>query len=106
MAESGGSPSAQGDTGLMTSVWDWSAGLWQIRGLRSERNTGGLRDSVANQAVAKNAAAMYTISGACSDWTPWSTFNDGAYLQFVSLARQAVQYVMAYYRAHGHRYPP
>jgi Lysozyme like domain len=106
MAESGGSPSAQGDIGLMTSVWDWSAGLWQIRGLRAERNTGGLRDSVANQAVGKNAAAMRAISQGCADWTPWSTFNSGAYLQFMTLAQQAVRYVVAYYDAHGHRYPP
>ena len=106
MAESGGSPSAQGDIGLMDSVWDWSAGLWQIRGLRSERGTGALRDSIANQAVAKNATAMYSISGACSDWTPWSTYNSGAYLQFMQLAKQAVAFVTAYYQSHDHRYPP
>jgi hypothetical protein len=106
MAESGGSPSAQGDIGLMTSDWDWSAGLWQIRGLRAERNTGGLRDSVANQAVDHNAAAMHTISRGCTDWTPWSTFNTGAYLQYGTLAQQAARYVMAYYNAHGHHYPP
>jgi len=106
MAESGGSPGAQGDVALMDSTWDWSAGLWQIRGLRDERNTGGLRDSVANQAVAKNAAAMRVISLGCTDWTPWSTYNTGAYLQFMSLARQAVTYVVAWFNAHGHHYPP
>jgi Lysozyme like domain len=105
MAESGGSPSAQGDVGLMTSVWDWSAGLWQIRGLRAERNTGQLRDSIANQAVEHNAAAMQTISNGCSDWTPWSTFTNGAYQRFTTLAQQAVRYVVAYYNAHGHHYP-
>lgn len=106
MAESGGSPSAQGDIGLMTSVWDWSAGLWQIRGLRAERNTGQLRDSVANQGVDNNAAAMNTISQGCTGWTPWSTYTSGAYLQFMTLARAAVQYVVAFYNAHGHHYPP
>jgi len=106
MAESGGSPSAQGDVGLMDATWDWSAGLWQIRGLRAERNTGGLRDSVANQAVAKNAAAMHEISSGCRDWTPWSTYNTGAYLQFVTIARQAVGYVVRWFNAHGHHYPP
>jgi hypothetical protein len=105
MAESGGSPSAQGDIGLMTPVWDWSAGLWQIRGLRSERNTGGLRDSIANQGVDRNAAAMNTISNGCTDWTPWSTFNSGAYRQFAGLAEQAVRYVVAYYNSHGRHYP-
>ncbi len=106
MAESGGSPSAQGDIGLMTPVWDWSAGLWQIRGLRAERNTGGLRDSIANQAVAHNAAAMHAISNGCTDWTPWSTYNSGAYRQFATLAEQAVRYVVAYYNSHGRHFPP
>jgi hypothetical protein len=106
LAESGGSPSAQGDTGLMTSVWDWSAGLWQIRGLRAERGTGGLRDSVANQDVNSNAAAMTVISSGCTDWTPWSTYNSGAYLQFTTVAGQAVGYVVRYFETHGHRYPP
>jgi hypothetical protein len=105
MAESGGSPGAQGDIGLMTSVWDWSAGLWQIRGLRTERGTGALRDSIANQAVDHNAAAMRSISAGCADWTPWSTFNTGAYLQFMTLAQGAVQYAVDYFNTHGH-YPP
>lgn len=106
MAESAGSPSAQGDIGLMTPVWDWSAGLWQIRGLRAERNTGRLRDSVANQDVNHNAASMYTISQGCIDWTPWSTYNNGAYLSYQALAQRAVEYVINYFNAHGRRYPP
>jgi hypothetical protein len=106
MAESGGSPGAQGDIGLMTPVWDWSAGLWQIRGLRAERNTGALRDSVANQDVNKNAAAMQTISQGCSDWTPWSTYNTGAYRAYLPLAQSAVEYVVGYANAHGGHYPP
>lgn len=106
MAESGGSPSAQGDITLMTAQWDWSAGLWQIRGLRAERGTGALRDSVANQAATKNAAAMYTISNGCTDWTPWTTYNIGVYQQFMGVAQNAVNYVLAYRRAHGGAYPP
>ena len=106
MAESGGSPSAQGDIGLMTDTWDWSAGLWQIRGLRAERGTGGLRDSIANQDADTNAAAMYVVSSGCTDWTPWSTYNSGAYETFLPLAERAVRYVITYYTAHGHHYPP
>lgn len=105
MAESGGSPAAQGDIGLMTDVWDWSAGLWQVRGLRDERGTGELRDSIANQNADTNAAAMYVISSGCTDWTPWSTYNTGAYLQFLSIAEQAVRYVTAYFAAHDGHYP-
>lgn len=106
MAESGGSPGAQGDIGLMTSVWDWSAGLWQIRGLRAERSTGEVRDSIANQDVNKNAAAMYVISQSCSDWTPWSTFNTGVYQAYLAVAQSAVEYVVGYANAHGGHYPP
>jgi hypothetical protein len=106
MAESGGSPGAQGDIGLMTDVWDWSAGLWQIRGLRDERGTGGLRDSIANQNAETNASAMYVISSGCTDWTPWSTYNSGVYEQFLAIATQAVRYVQAYYAAHGRQFPP
>jgi Lysozyme like domain len=105
MAESGGSPAAQGDIGLMTDVWDWSAGLWQIRGLRDERGTGGLRDSIANQDAEKNASAMYVISSGCTEWTPWSTYNSGVYETFLPIATQAVRYVVAYYAAHGRHYP-
>jgi lysozyme-like protein len=105
MAESGGSPSAQGDVSLMTPVWDWSAGLWQIRGLRASRGTGALRDSVANQDAAKNASAMYVISSGCTDWGPWSTYNNGAYQQFLGIATQAVRYVLAYSKAHGGQFP-
>jgi hypothetical protein len=89
-AESGGNPGAQGDISLMDGTWDWSQGLWQIRGLRSERGTGGLRDSVGNADPQKNAQAMYTISSGCTDWTPWSTFISGAYLPYLGMSKTAV----------------
>lgn len=105
MAESGGAPGAQGDISLMTPEWDWSAGLWQVRGLKAQRGTGQLRDSIANQNPEKNAAAMYVISSGCSDWFPWSTYNNGMYTGFMSIATQAVQYVLAYYNSHNHQWP-
>lgn len=89
-AESGGNPGAQGDISLMDGTWDWSQGLWQIRGLRSERGTGGLRDSLANANPEKNARAMYTISSGCRDWTPWSTYTSGAYLSYLGMSKTAV----------------
>ena len=105
MAESGGSPGAQGDVSLMNATWDWSAGLWQIRGLRAQRNTGQLRDSVANQDAAKNAAGMYTISSGCTSWGPWTTYTRGTYRQNLGIATNAVNYVVRYFNAHGHHYP-
>ncbi|WP_375499575.1 hypothetical protein [uncultured Jatrophihabitans sp.] len=105
MAESGGSPSAQGDVSLMTDVWDWSAGLWQIRGLRAQRGTGALRDSIANQQAVTNSVAMYAISNGCTNWSPWTTYTRGLYVGYLGIAGQAVNYVVAYYKAHG-QYPP
>jgi hypothetical protein len=89
-AESGGNPGAQGDISLMDGTWDWSQGLWQIRGLHSERGTGGLRDSLANADPEKNASAMYAISNGCTDWTPWSTYTSGAYLAYLGMSKTAV----------------
>lgn len=105
MAESGGSPSAQGDIALMDSTWDWSAGLWQIRGLRAQRGTGQLRDSIANQKAATNAAGMYVISSGCTSWGAWTTYTRGLYRSYLTVAAQAVNYNVRYFNAHGHHYP-
>ncbi len=104
-AESGGDPGAQGDVALMDGTWDWSEGLWQIRGLRAERGTGGLRDSLANADPATNAAAMVTISSGCTNWTPWSTFTSGRYLAYLPLGRAAAAAAREY-RQHTGSYPP
>src|SRR5579875_1841811 len=95
-AESGGNPAAQGDITLMDNVWDWSEGLWQIRGLRDERGTGELRDSLANGNPVTNARAMMTISDGCTNWTPWSTYNSGAYLAYLPLMKSAVAAALGY----------
>jgi hypothetical protein len=104
-AESGGNPGAQGDIGLMDSTWDWSQGLWQIRGLRSERGTGGLRDSLANADPEKNASAMMAISSGCTNWTPWSTYTSGAYLSYLGMSKTAVLAAKQYQNRTG-AYPP
>ena len=100
-AESGGNPGAQGDISLMDGTWDWSQGLWQIRGLRSERGTGGLRDSLANANPEKNARAMYTISSGCHDWSPWSTYTSGAYLNYLGMSKTAVLAAQQYQQRTG-----
>lgn len=100
-AESGGNPGAQGDIALMDGTWDWSQGLWQIRGLRSERGTGGLRDSLANANPEKNGRAMYTISSGCRDWTPWSTYTSGAYLNYLGMSKTAVLAAQQYQQKTG-----
>lgn len=104
-AESGGNPGAQGDIALMDSTWDWSAGLWQIRGLRAERGTGELRDSLANANPMKNALAMVMISNRCTNWTPWSTYNTGAYLPYLGMSKTAALAAVQYHTETG-AYPP
>ncbi len=85
----------------MDGTWDWSQGLWQIRGLRSERGTGALRDSLANANPEKNAHAMYTISSGCRDWTPWSTYTSGAYLSYLGMSKTAVLAAQQYQQRTG-----
>jgi hypothetical protein len=104
-AESGGNPGAQGDITLMDSTWDWSEGLWQIRGLRDERGSGQLRDSLANANPVTNADAMYVISNGCTDWTPWTTYNTGAYLAYLPVMKSAVSSAVGYQVKTG-AFPP
>jgi hypothetical protein len=104
-AESGGNSGAQGDVSLMDATWDWSEGLWQIRGLKSERGTGGLRDSLANADPVKDAQAMMAISSGCTDWTPWSTYTSGAYLAYLPSMQAAVA-AATQYRLKTGSYPP
>jgi hypothetical protein len=71
MAESGGDPSALGDNGT-------SYGLWQIHlPAHPEYNAQSLLD--ANY----NAVAAFAISDSGTNWTPWSTYNSGAYEAFM-----------------------
>jgi hypothetical protein len=91
LAESGGRTDAPGDLGLRTSVWGPSIGLWQIRSLNSQRGTGAVRDEFANLDPAVNARHAFEVAGGGSNWQPWSTFNNGAFRQYVNRASLAVQ---------------
>jgi hypothetical protein len=71
-AESSGNPSIIGDNGQ-------SYGLWQIN-IPSHPNLNG--PSLLNPAA--NAQAAYSIYAAAGgSFTPWSTFNSGAYLAYM-----------------------
>lgn len=71
MAESGGDTSAIGDDGT-------SYGLWQIHlPAHPQYNAQSLLD--ANY----NAVAAFAISDSGTNWTPWSTYNSGAYEQYM-----------------------
>lgn len=88
-AESGWSPGATGDVSLENATWGPSEGLWQVRSLKSQTGTGQDRDASRLYDPNFNAHAMVDISGHGSNWRPWSTFTSGAYLAYLSEARQA-----------------
>jgi len=71
MAESSGNPFAVGDNGT-------SFGLWQIHApAHPEFDTTQLMVS------SYNAHAALLISKSGTDWTPWTTFNNGAYKKYL-----------------------
>jgi len=90
-AESGFDDAILGDTRLEDSTWGPSVGLFQIRTLKSETGTGGDRDisALAGNDLAQAAAAV-TISGAGTNFTPWSTYSTGRYQDFASQVSAAI----------------
>ncbi len=87
LAESSGNADAVGDVALQTGTWGPSVGLWQIRSLNVQKNTGGQRDEVANHNPATNAKNAFAISSSGTNFHPWSTFGSGAYLAHIGAAR-------------------
>lgn len=67
-----------GDIDLANEKWGYSYGGFQIRSLRAEKGTGGLRDEDVLKTVKGNfdsAVAIFQTHG----WSPWSTFRSGMY---------------------------
>lgn len=91
LAESGGDDRVYGDTGIQTAVWGPSVGIWQIRTLKAQTNTGSDRDinALLNGGVARQAAAMRNISAGGNNWTPWSVYTSGAYRSQLGAAQSA-----------------
>lgn len=83
LAESGGNPDAVGDVGIQTDKWGPSIGLWQIRSLKADHGTGRTRDASRLADPTFNARSMAEISGAGSNWRPWSVFVSGRYRQYL-----------------------
>ena len=71
MAESSGNPFAVGDGGT-------SFGLWQIHAPDHPEF-----DTTQLMVASYNAHAALLISKSGTDWTPWSTFKNGNYLQYM-----------------------
>lgn len=91
--ESGFDAAAVGDVGLQDGTWGPSVGLLQVRSLRVEKGTGGIRDELANLDPAHNARSGWEISGRGRNFRPWSVYTSGSYKQFVDAVRAACQSV-------------
>lgn len=87
LAESSCNPSAQGFNGPTSGCPNGSVdrGLWQVNSCYHSE----VSNACAYQAQC-NADAAYNISGAGSDWSPWSTYGNGAYISQLPLARASV----------------
>lgn len=76
LAESSGNPNAVGD---LTITPGGSIGLWQVNlKYHPEYTADELRDPQTN---ANAAYAIYQAAG--NQFTPWSTFNSGAYVAYL-----------------------
>ena len=78
LAESGGDPTAENHDSNGTTDY----GLWQINSVHGY-DPNQLLDP------AFNAKAAYEVSGGGTHWTPWVTYNSGAYKQYLGQATGA-----------------
>jgi len=85
-AESSMRDDALGDVKIQDSIWGPSYGLFQVRTLKQQTGTGGVRDISALTDPAKQAAAAYSISNKGTDFSPWSAYTNGSYKKFLGLA--------------------
>lgn len=83
-------PGRLGDLGLQDATWGPSVGLWQIRSLKAQQGTGGTRDASRLTDPQFNARSMFAESNGGRNWRPWSTYNDGKYLEHIAAVRKAV----------------
>lgn len=89
--ESRFNPNAEGDISLQNDKWGPSLGLWQVRSLKAQTNTGGPRDASRLKDPNFNASSMMSISSNGSNWQPWSVFKSGTYAQYMGEARNSMR---------------
>lgn len=85
-AESGFDPAAVGDVGLQNATWGPSIGLWQVRSIKAQSGTGGVRDATRLSDPAFNAKSAYSIYKG-QGLSAWSTYSNGAYKGYVATAQ-------------------
>lgn len=93
LAESSGDRFARGDTSLANSTWGSSIGLWQVRSLKAEYGSGGVRDAFRLTDPAFNAKSAFSISGGGTNFNPWTQFKNGTYQRFMGQAQAAAAQV-------------
>lgn len=89
-AETGGSydPNAIGDTSLETTKWGPSVGVFQIRTVKAETGQGTTRDIQWLQgSLVHQVAAAASISDNGRNFTPWTTYVDGKYQDYLDGAK-------------------
>jgi hypothetical protein len=85
LAESGGRPGI--DNAGLNSDGSVDYGLWQIN---SVHTASGFDPARASDPTYNAAWARRVFLGAGGNWTPWVTYNNGAYQQHLAIARDAV----------------
>lgn len=86
--ESGWNPDAVGDVGLQDATWGPSVGLWQIRSIKAQNGSGGVRDASRLKDPAFNARSAYAIYQS-QGLRAWSVYTNGAYRRFLDQAQGA-----------------
>lgn len=89
MAESGLVTDSRGDVGRQGAYWGPSVGLMQIRTVKSQTGTGKDRDISRLDDPLQNMIAAYDISSHGKDFSPWTTYEDGKFRQFLGQAGKA-----------------
>lgn len=91
-AESNWDDAALGDVNLQNNTWGPSFGEFQIRTLKADTGTGTDRDiSMLAGDDAAQAAAAWEISKQGTDFSPWSTYTNRAYLGEQAAVNAAIQ---------------
>jgi hypothetical protein len=89
MAESGLVTDSRGDVSLQGSYWGPSIGVMQIRSVKSETGTGKDRDISRLDDPLQNFISAYNISSKGKDFSPWTTYKNGKFRDFLGQANIA-----------------
>lgn len=74
---------AIGDIELQTDVWGPSYGGFQIRSLKAQLGTGGIRDAEELDRPLFNAKSALAIKNTKLGWNAWSTYRTGMYKAYL-----------------------